>query len=177
MEMYLFSENCLEKMLNLAFPNTRRSAKEVINQLAPVLRELFVARVASHSLGLGTPWIAFDTFISIEGGAVRFRLKDFQRHYLDGGRAWSKRREFEATVDDFREKLPSDMRHAANGHDAVALLGLFLRNYCRKTKDMDNTKPHVLINLLACSVDLVDFQEAPMFKRLLERLSEYCTRE
>jgi hypothetical protein len=170
-EMYLFSEKCLGKMLKLAFPNAKRSASEVIAQLSPVLRELFLARAANHSLSLGSKWVAFDGFVSVKNGVVHFRLDDFHRHYLQNAGQWHKRSEFEIKVKEFRSQLSGDFRYAANGHDAICVLGHFLRNFCKKAKDADRTQPHLLVHLLTCSVEVADVQEEPLFKNLLKRLS------
>jgi hypothetical protein len=176
-EMYLFSENCLAKMLKLAFPHSKRSAQEVIAQLAPVLRELFLARAANYSLGLGAQWIAFGAYVSVRNGMLQFRLKDFRRHYLQDKGLWNRRAEFEAEVNALRAKLPGDVRHGANGHDAICLLGHFLRSFCKKAKDADRTQPHVLVHLLTCCVEVTDVQEEPMFKNLLKRLAAQCSHE
>jgi len=169
-EMYFFSEKCLAKMLKLAFPNAKRSAQDVIGQLAPVLRELFLVRAANESLRLAAKWIAFNSFVSVKGGILQFRLHDFRRHYLQGGGVWAKRIEFETEINKLRAKLPGDLRFGANGHDAICLLGHFLKSFCKKAKDAERTQPHVLVHLLTCSVEVIDVQEEPMFKQLLERL-------
>jgi hypothetical protein len=170
-EMYLFSEKCLAKMLNLAFPGTKRSADEVIAELAPVLRELFLIRAANQSLGLGAKWIAIDRFVSVNRGIVQFRLGDFQRHYLQSGGVWERRVEFETEVNRLRARLPGNFRLGANGHDAICLLGHFLRNFYKKAKDGDRTQPHVLVHLLTCSLEVGDCQGQSMFQRILERLT------
>ncbi|MHB1308282.1 MAG: hypothetical protein ACYC23_14485 [Limisphaerales bacterium] len=170
-EMYLFAEKCLAKMLKLAFPNAKRSAAEVVAQLSPVLRELFLARAVNHSLALGSKWIAFDGFVLVKNGVIHFRLEDFHRHYLQNGGQWHKRLEFEAKVNEFRAQLPGDFRYGANGHDAICVLGHFLKSYCKKAKDAERTQPHLLVHLLTCSLEAIDVQEEPMFKNLLNRLA------
>jgi hypothetical protein len=69
------------------------------------------------------------------------------------------------------DELVALFRYEANGHDAICLLGHFLRSSCKKAKDSDKTHPHVLVHLLTCSLEVVDLQEQPMFQRLLERLT------
>lgn len=171
-EMYLFSNECLTKTLKLAFPNVKRSAKDVIDQLAPVLRELFLARAATQSLGWGAKWIPFDSFVSVKGGIVEFRLVDFQRHYLQKGGVWNRRGEFDSEINTLRVKLPGDFRFEANGHDAICLLGHFLKSFYKKAKDADRTCPHVLVHLLTCSLESADVRELPMFQKLLKRIAK-----
>ncbi|MGN6552724.1 MAG: hypothetical protein ACTHLW_03200 [Verrucomicrobiota bacterium] len=171
LEMYLFSETCLAKVLKLAFPKSRCSPSDVVSQLAPLLKELFLARAANQSLALNAKWIAIEGFISIEGGVVSFRLDDFHRHFLQNSGMWGRRKEFETAVATLRTKLPKDFRFGANGHDAVCAMGHFLRSTCKKAKDSDRTPPHVLVHLLTCSLEIADVQKQPMFKQLLKRLT------
>jgi hypothetical protein len=170
LEMYLFSENCLAKVLKLAFPKVKRTPKEVIRQLAPLLRELFLARAANQSLGLGAKWIAIDGFVELRDSVIHFRLEDFRRNFLQKSGVWDRREEFENEINALRVKLPEDFRFAANGHDAVEMLGQFLRSLCKKAKDCDKTPPHVLVHLLTCSLEAAEVQKNPMFQKVLERL-------
>ncbi len=170
-EMYLFSEKSFGKMLKLAFSNIKYSAEEIVAQLAPVLRELFLTRAANQSLALAAKWIAFDGFISQKNGIIQFQSDNFRRHYLQNGGVWDKRTEFETEIETLRSKLPGDFRLVANGHDAICLLSHFLKSFYKKTKDKDRTAPHVLIHILTCSSEIIEFQEQPMFKRLVERLA------
>jgi hypothetical protein len=170
-EMYLLGGKCLPKVLKLAFPNLKLSANDVITQLAPVLRELFLIRAANQSMGWNAKWIPLDSFVSVENRVIAFRLADYQRHYLQGSDRWGKRSDFESRVAILRSKLPGDLRFEANGHDAICLLSQFLKSVSKKAKEMDKTRPHVLVHLLTCSLEVSDLQEQPMFKQLLQRLS------
>jgi len=171
-EMYLFTENCLAKMLKLAFPNIKRPAKEVIDQLSPVLRECFLARAANESLGLQAKWVNLATFASVSDGNLVFRLEDFRRHYLQSVGATKRRVEFDAEIERLRAMLVADFRFAANGHDAIALLGLFLKGFCKKSKDGDKTCPHILVYFLTCSLEASDVEDFPMFQKLLKRVGK-----
>ena len=170
-EMNLFSDKCLTKTLKLVFPKVKRSAKQVTDQLAPVLRELFLMRAAVQSLGLGAKWIPFDNFVSVKGGVIEFRSKDFHREFLQKGGVWHRRAEFDAKIKTLREMLPGDFRFEAQGHDAVCLLGLFLKAFYQKVKDTDKTCPHILVHFLTCSLELTDMTELPMFQRLAQRIA------
>jgi hypothetical protein len=121
--------------------------------------------------GLGAKWIPFDNFVSIKGGVIEFRLKDFHREFLQKGGVWQRRVEFDAKVKTLREKLPGDFRFEAQGHDAVCLLGLFLKAFHQKVKDIDKTCPHILVHFLTCSLELTDMSELPMFQRLVHRIA------
>jgi hypothetical protein len=170
-EMYLFSGKCLAKMLKLAFPKVKFSAKDVSERLSPILRDLFLTRAANQSLEMDAKWIPFDSFICVKGGNIEFRLEEFHRHYLQKGGVWDRRKEFSTEIETLGGKLPDDFRFAAHGHDAVCLLGHFLRSFYKKVEDADRTCPHVLIHLLTCSLESADVREMPMFTRLQQRIS------
>jgi hypothetical protein len=171
-EMYLFSDKCLQKMLTLVFPNAKRSSQDVIDELAPILCECFLARAANQTLGLGARWIALDRFAFVKGGHMQFRLEDFRRHYLQGSGVSERRSEFDAETEKLRAKLKGDFRFAANGHDAICLLGVLLKGFCKKSKDGDKTCPHVLVHFLTCSLETADVCHFPMFQGLLTRIAE-----
>jgi hypothetical protein len=170
LEIYLFSEQSLAKTLKLAFPHVKKSAKEVTDELAPVLRELFLLRAGAHGLGFSAEWISYDSFLSVEGGVLKYRLKDHQRHYLQKSGVWERRGELDKAITELRAKLPGDFRFEANGHDAICVLGHYLKAFYKKVKDVDRTCPHVLAYILTCSLEIAEALEQPMFQKLLQRV-------
>lgn len=169
-EMYLFSDNCLQKTLELVFPKVKLSAENVLKLLSPILLNLFLARAANQSLKFSTEWIPFDSFVIAKNGTIELRISDFFRHYLQHGGVWERRDEFEAEILKLRARIRGDFRFSSNGHDAICLLSHFLKTFYRKTDDKTRTIPELLIYLMTCSLEVTKLKEMPMFKSLLNRM-------
>ena len=172
LEMYLLDERCLGKMLKLSFPKVQISPAQVIAQLAPILRDLFLTRAANQKLALGAKWIDFGSFVDVQRCKLSLRLAEFHRSFLQNSGLWHRRTDLGRVIDVLRTLLPGDPRHESNGHDALCLLGYFLRGVYKKAKDADRTHPHVLVHILTCSIETDDVKWHPMFVALLARVGD-----
>lgn len=172
LDAYIFSVQNLEKLRALSFMKVKKTAAAIIETLTPILKFLFAVRVANEKLGTKFEWIDFSSFVSVEENLLKFRHEDFLRSYLRKGNSVHQRGNFIKEVASVSCVLPEDYRSSMNGHDAVALLGIYLRSFHKKAEDVDRTKPHVLRYLLCCCTEASQLRNENMFSSLLGRLNK-----
>ena len=170
MEAYHFSPLNIEKLRVLTFMRVNKSATNICESLSPILKCLFAIRGANELLATKLTWIDIAGFVYFDKGQFTLRREDFLRSYLQNGGAFKRHTEFAAEVNRIYATLPPDYRLSMNGHDAVQLLGIYLKSIHKKAEDNDRTKPHVLCHLLCCCMRSEELRKEKMFSTLISRL-------
>lgn len=143
LEMYLFNEAVIDKFLHLVLSTSAIPATRVLDNLSPVLEELFLIRATSHqALQWGMKWLdkPFDWFdkrfkdkkdniIQFKKGDKEDFVADFIKRYLDKNNKWSDKSRFDAKLAELRLSSSSllDRRHKIRGHDFTNMLHWYIK--------------------------------------------------
>jgi hypothetical protein len=166
-EMYLFNEKVMNKLLSLGIQGFPLSAKEVIDRLESVLKELFLIRLANIVLGLNMKWLNPSKCLSIhDKKTLRFDTGKFINQYLIA-RGQSKHvTDLKTTVEDYRKSLHKDSRYNIQGHDFIFLLTWFLQ----KIKPNARRTEEVVEGMLLTSIEANSLKKEPLFRTLTKRV-------
>jgi hypothetical protein len=167
--MYAFNEVVLERLLNGIAPGGKMSGLDVLRDLEPLLRRLFLIRATNISLGFHMKWLpSFASSCTLNGGAVSFDEVDFIRRYLSKNSRLSDIEVFRARLGELSAKAPGDARLSVRGHDFAQALSWYLREHASGSSAL--YRPEVLEQLLLAYVDSSDLAKEVFFKLLAERL-------
>jgi len=172
LEAYGCTNECLKKLISIAFGRVKKTPAEILAAIGPTLRFLFAVRAANERLGTRLVWIDFLSYVKFDGHEITFREADFLRAYLQIGRLTKKFDAFQKEVAAILATLSPDPRMSMNGHDAITLLGFYLRGFHKKAEDADRTKVHVLGHLVCCCTSSAELRVQAMFSALVSRVSK-----
>lgn len=82
-ELYCLDEAVLQKFLTLVVDGFKMTAREVLEAMLPVLRELFTVRLANRVLSLGLSELSFEKCCSVKGRTITFDLDEYVTRYLN----------------------------------------------------------------------------------------------
>lgn len=166
-EMYLFDAKVLAKFLSLVL-RLHISAEVVLDQIYPILKELFLLRVANHLLKLNLQGFACDRCLSFKDGRLLFDRQEYVQRYMNKNNRLNQVNEVETVVENFRAIAEGDPRFHVHGHDFLDVLEWYVRNLgTQSTKD---TKALVQKSLWGC-LDAAHLSTFTLFVVLVSRLS------
>lgn len=169
LESYIFSPENLTKLTTLSF--NKAQAAKIITSIGPILRRLFAIRISNQRLKTKLEWIDFSSYIKVEKDKLEFRSDAFIREYFIKNLTSVTLAEFKQDVEATLQSLPVDIKKTLNGHDAIIVLGIYLRSLYKKTEDTDRTKPHVLCHIMQHCMSTSNLRTESLFSTLLNRLA------
>jgi len=165
LDVYAFQERPLQQFFDLVL-GTREAASGVIEELLPVLNELFLIRALLHLDGPDIPMLpSFVACCEFTRSGVRVDSREVLRRSLaivgEGGRLGS----FLARLEALRGKLPPERLKAVRGHDIAPLLiaRLGLKN--------DWAKPLLVEQAWRGCLSPEDLHPWPLFEELRRRVA------
>jgi len=166
-EMYLFDEKCMDKLLNICIHGFPHSPGYVLEQLKLPLQELFLIRLANKLLGLGFTWMTFERCCKLRDEKIMFDAEDFINRYLSKNSALFKKEEFANVVESCRPKLTDNPRYQMNGHDYIDLLSWYLAKH---GVDRKLCVSKVIGRSLFACAEYEQLGNESLFKQLLARV-------
>ncbi|MET9197488.1 DUF4435 domain-containing protein [Streptomyces olivaceus] len=165
-ESYFWDAEHLQKYIKIALHDTLGfTAEELIKEMSPILREVFLLRVVHKYLDEGWKWVEVASCVTARKGAVSFDREKFMRKYLQSNSAWHRREEFEQVVEIHRAKLDADIRHSLQGHDLTGIVSELVKE-CVKPKALG--QPEVVARMLAMTIEREDSLKFPLLREFAE---------
>jgi hypothetical protein len=129
MEMYFWDRASLDKFLGLILRGFPKGAGRVQTDLTSALQEMFLLRLADHTLGWKLNILEFLDFCSIQDAGVDFQSEKYLVKLLIANGKAGKEVQFREEIERHRCRLSRDPRNQIHGHDFTALLAWYARNY------------------------------------------------
>ena len=174
-EMYLFDSNIIEKFLRLALHKDDLEAVNILNNISPILEEMFLLRAANHSLSYGMEWLSSASlrrcFKRRTGGQIEFDSNDFVDKYLNKNNRSSEKIAFLDKVKELRNKNISEIRDKIRGHDFIELFCWYIEPYLPKNKK-GFIEPDIVLGTLRCCLDVDYLMQEKLFQELTRRVSK-----
>ena len=169
MEMYFFDELVIARFCRIFVRRNGELATQLIQELTPILRDLFFIRATNEALQLGLHWLDADKQCAIQNGALELNRKTFVQRYLNKNAMLHELGRFNETLESFqRTSDERETRHQINGHDFVRLLAKRLHPIVRNKTIAD---ADVIERVLPSFADYGQLREAQMFATLIFRVS------
>jgi hypothetical protein len=166
MEAYLFENTIIEKLISVYYGRSDWPIGTILITIANTLSELFLLRMANHTLGWYMDWLDKPVCMKLEGWTISFDLDDYVGRFLSKNRRHSQKNEFIQEVDQLRKRLKADHRFHIHGHDLVALLVWYFRE---RGLGIDSHTRENLHRELALCVDYKLLLNHHAFASLLDR--------
>jgi hypothetical protein len=175
-EMYLFDSNIIKKFLRLALGKDDLEAVNILTNISPTLKEMFLLRAANQSLSYGMEWLESNAlrrcFKKIRKGAkLEFDSNDFVDKYLHKNNRNSEKIAFLDKVKELRNKNISEIRNKIRGHDFIELFCWYIEPYLSKNKKWFS-EPDIVLGTLLCCLDVDDLMQEKLFQELTRRVSK-----
>lgn len=168
-EMYLFNEATVGKMMSLVLMGCDVSAQQALLEFAKVLVRLCVIKAANHLLGFSMSWIAFDRCCSLSGTSIQFDEAEFIKRYLMNNSHLSDEGDFVDKMGEVEIHLQEDSRHQMNGHHFLTLSRWYFRHFANERSVCVGDKAFERAFFGCLELDLLDQQ--PLFQQLKRRLA------
>lgn len=170
MEMYAFEPGILDDMLAAVAPNLNKTGNEVLDELEPVLRRLFLIRAANIILKLNLRWLpTFHESCTITEKKIAFDEEDFIRRYLGKNAKLDDMAKFRDEITVLERLMEGDRRLFIRGHDFVDALSWYLREHASKSSPLHRRE--IVDVLVLTHIDRHKLQKSGFFKKLISRLS------
>jgi hypothetical protein len=176
-EMYLFKETVINKFLHLVVRLSKIQARDIINNLSPILEELFLIRATNEALKWGMEWLPFDTknCIKLNQDKINIEFKGtvFIEKYLSKNSKLSQKSVFMNKLEEL--KLQSDSltekRLKIRGHDFIDVLHWYIIKRFTAKKKAFSHKDTIGTSLLGC-IEVTDLKSEKLFRHLLTRIEK-----
>ena len=169
LDTFLLDDLTLGKLLGIVLLDFPLSAAELKLRIIPILRELFLHRMAASELGLhvAPPSLDKDFHFDRKHKTMTFDAKAYVDRFLSKAGARRRRDEFIALVDDFRGRLGVDPITHVHVDDLLEIV-----HFCARA-----TKPRVVPGLAQFRrfmygvVDTFSIAQLPEVKEIVGRLT------
>jgi len=176
LEMYLFNESVIDKFLHLVLSTSTISATQLLDNLSPVLEELFLIRATNQALQWGMEWFSLEKCSQLKkDNTLQFDEAEFITRYLSKNSKLPDKSRFLEKLAELRSissnYLP-DCRCKIRGHDFIEVLSWYLEKSVNKFKGkviQPVDSKAIGGSLLGC-VELEQLKQEQLFKQLLARV-------
>ncbi|MEO7859477.1 MAG: DUF4435 domain-containing protein [Nitrospirales bacterium] len=166
MEMYFFNNWHLSKLFSLVLGRQIENTQAIQDNIAAILQELFLIRLANHLLGLGFGCMTMTSCCQIKGGKITFDLTEYMKRYMSKNGGYSHRSAFDRKIDECRAVQLPDPRQQMHGHDFLDLLAW----YIRKSYSMQHFNEVSLKSALMASLEASKLTSENLFVSILCRV-------
>ncbi len=164
-EMYLSNELIIGRFCRIFLRRNGQLATQLIRELTPILRDLFLIRATNEHLQLGLQLLDADKQCVIQNEVLELDRKTFVQRYLNKTAMLHELSRFNETLESFQRTSDGrETRHQINGHDFVRLLAKRLHPIVRNKNIAD---ADVIERVLPSFADYGQLREAPMFATLI----------
>jgi len=168
-DVYPFEKNSLEEFFRIFIRTSPEIVDHLLEQFEPVLKELFMMRVARESLGINKAFCDFTKYCKLENNKINFNRDRFINTLLTS-KAWAVTKpNFEKEIEKHRKKITNEIRNQTHNADIFLLLSWWLhKKYGVKHK----YNPETLKKVLFLCLKLQDLTNYNLFKVLKKRASQ-----
>ncbi len=167
MEMYAFNVPTMDKFLNIIVRGFPKTSATVLAELASVLQELFLIRLANKLTKYGLTQISWEKCCSVTELRLTFEINEYILRCLNTRGRRGEFEQFSLLVEEWRVKLSKDPRHQIQGHDFIEFLTWYIYKH-RGIKEI-NDSAVVQRSLLGC-IERAQLLDEPLFQTLLNRV-------
>lgn len=162
-ELYLFKESTLKKMVSLILCGFALSVSEITHQIVAILENIFLIRLANQTLKWNMKWLDFAKYVET-GPTLKFKSDEFVKAYLLKNKKWSSKLDFTRKIEDLRPSLHQDFRRRIRGHDFISLLFHIVKKL--KPKRIFGNEPTFQGALTGC-IEASELSNEKLFRHLL----------
>lgn len=167
MEMYFFNSKAVHKFISTCCANLPVQAPELIEFLKPILKKLFLGRIANRVLQWNLKSVSAAGSCEVTDNPLDITLDwaDYLTRYLSKNDRLKHRSKFEEVVKQYSKKSSLDARRRMHGHDFVSMLALC----CSKLRPKAGITVDNLAGMLRSGSATTDLISEPLFLELLRR--------
>lgn len=165
LELYALSPAVMEKFMLVGLGGFPFAAENLLAQILPILKRLYVIRQANRTLKWGMKWVSIGKYITLSGGVITFRDIDFIRVYLQKNARWEFREGYYKTLDEESLKIEPAPYRSVRGHDVAELLYCLLQRL-EKKRSYGNVE--TIEGCLMMAIEAADIDDKPLFCSLKE---------
>ncbi|MEV7319316.1 DUF4435 domain-containing protein [Streptomyces sp. NPDC093970] len=163
-ESYFWDATHLRKYIKIGLHDTLGlTAEEVLEKVNPILKEIFLLRVAQKHLNMGWHWVSVSSCVTTKKATISFDREKFVQKYLQSNSAWDRREDLERIVEWYRPKLDNDIRHCLQGHDLTEVMSELVKE-CVKPKGLGQVE--IVARMLAMTIDRDDLTNLPLLSEI-----------
>ena len=131
LDLYAFDERTMGK-LTVASTLSEDDIRSILQNIIPILKELFIARAASAALDLRAQFPNFLRYCALENGLATFMRDACFENWLNSRGLAHRKQDFERMCAQLRSIDIPDVRMCIRGRDYLELLGWLLRRRSRQ---------------------------------------------
>ncbi len=162
-ELYLLRSSVIRKFISLVLGGFFLSEHRLVAQAIPILKDLYVLRLANQALGWNMGWIEFKKYVHFSE-EFSFDRERFQKAYLLKNEKWSERAIFEKKIKELRLILKYDFRFCLRGHDLMNLLYYAVKK-CKCSRKFGNVD--TFRGAFMGCLELSELSDEKLFQRVL----------
>lgn len=167
-ELYLWHDDTVDRAVSL-YAGVSIAAEEALAAIRPVAEELFLIRAASRETELHLGTVPVAGLLALDGNnELHFDRDEYTTRLLVRRGVVSERERLEQVVEELRASLPSGNIPAANGHDFVELLRLYV-------KLVTGRSPQQLDRALLAAVNIDHLLTFPRMRALVDHFRSFET--
>jgi hypothetical protein len=172
LEMYTFTSDVITKFFAVVAGGFPVPATRVVEQIAPILVDLFIMRATSIDLDLGMEWLQPKSrrFKVDTNGNIGFDRNRFIKDYLESNDKHSEEQVFLARFDELKRGVAGDKRRFIRGHDYIELFGHYIYKIETRLRPWKENLQGLSGTLLVC-LDHKELCSEPLFSSIVSRLS------
>jgi hypothetical protein len=167
-ELYVLCPSVMQRIMDVALRGFPKGYAQVTAELAQLLQEAFVVRVAAEDLGLGPAYPDHHRFCAFDKRrrAASFRAADYINKAFEEHHDKSWRDPLNEKIAERRGQLRRDARLQMHGHDFANTFTWFVRQH----PGFGHINPATFAGVLLGFVDTATLSSEPLFRELVRRL-------
>ena len=169
MEMYVFSEVLLERVVRLGLGNFMFDPTQLLDSLYRVLRDIFLIRATNESLELCMTWISFEKRCSVGAdGTMTFDSDKFVSDYLRHNKMTHLKGEFLWRMAELAKKELDVRTRWMRGHDFSTLLTMYCKKHGGNVVGQKVANCECVEKMLFVGLERRELRSEPLFRRVTE---------
>ncbi len=168
-EMYLANEQILDKLMSIVLGITIIDSKEALESLSEVLQQLWICKVANHTLNLSMSWVDFTKDCKISKSKITFDRNKFIQKYLVSNGQKKNEKVFLNKYDEISCALEADPRLSMDGHHFMKLARWYLKQHSKNKKFFAHQEYFDRV-LFGC-IELDTLDKTKLFNDIIHRVS------
>jgi|HubBroStandDraft_4_1064222.scaffolds.fasta_scaffold212331_2 hypothetical protein len=167
-ELYVLCPTVIDRILRVALKGFPKRPEQVTTELAGLLRDSFIFRVAADDLNLGPTYPVHSSFCERDrqDRSFSFRIRDYINEAMKGRTTKEWQGPLGERIEERKSQLPSDVRKCIHGHDFVDTFAWYVRQHAGYGDLHGDTFSRLILGF----VDSDSIANEPMLKELLRRL-------